>query len=91
MFLPETGAFLPLPKLATEPFLKLWEQEMFALLLREGKITEEVVQNIRRWKHLVCCTRKMSSSLLQATLEGWVHQIVSANDPGGMRSYLRRG
>ena len=27
------GTFLPLPKLATEPFLKLWEQEVFALLL----------------------------------------------------------
>ena len=51
VFLPETGAFLPLPKLATEPFLKLWEQEVFALLLAEGKITEEVVQNIRSWKH----------------------------------------
>jgi len=28
---------LPLPKLATEPFLKLWEQEVFALVLAEGK------------------------------------------------------
>jgi hypothetical protein len=45
------GTFVPLPKLATEPFLKLWEQEVFALLLAEGKITEEVVQNIRSWKH----------------------------------------
>lgn len=51
VFVPETGAFLPLPKLATEPFLKLWEQEVFALLLAEGKITAEVVQNIRSWKH----------------------------------------
>ncbi len=51
VFLPESGAFLPLPKLATEPFLKLWEEEVFALLLREAKITEEVVQNIRSWKH----------------------------------------
>ena len=31
------GTFLPLPKLATEPFLKLWEHEVFALLLAEGK------------------------------------------------------
>lgn len=49
--MPETGAFLPLPKLATEPFLKLWELEVFALLLAEGKITEEVVQDFRSWKH----------------------------------------
>ena len=45
------GTFLPLPKLATEPFLKLWEQEVFALLLAEGKITEDVVANMRSWKH----------------------------------------
>ncbi len=50
VFLPQ-GTFLPLPKLATEPFLKLWEQEVFALLLAEGKITEEVVANMRSWKH----------------------------------------
>ena len=50
VFLPE-GTLLPLPKLATEPFLKLWEQEVFALLLPQGKITEEVVANIRSWKH----------------------------------------
>jgi len=41
------GTFLPLPKLATEPFLKLWEQEVFALLLAEAKITEEVVADMR--------------------------------------------
>jgi hypothetical protein len=45
------GTFLSLPKLATEPFLKLWEQEVFALLLAEGKITEDVVANMRSWKH----------------------------------------
>jgi len=45
------GTFLPLPKLATEPFLKLWEQEVFALLLAEGRITKEVVANMRSWKH----------------------------------------
>ena len=31
--------------------LRIWEQEVFALLLREGRITEEVAQNIRSWKH----------------------------------------
>jgi len=50
VFVPD-GTFLPLPKLATEPFLKLWEQEVFALLQAEDKITEEVVANIRSWKH----------------------------------------
>jgi hypothetical protein len=50
VFLPD-GTFLPLPKLAIEPFLNLWEQEVFALLLAEGRITEEVVANMRSWKH----------------------------------------
>jgi len=50
VFLPD-GTFAPLPKLATEPFLKLWEQEVFGLLLAEGKITEEIVANIRSWQH----------------------------------------
>ncbi|MBX3747073.1 MAG: transposase [Verrucomicrobiae bacterium] len=50
VFLPD-GTFLALPKLASEPFLKLWEQEVFELLLAEGNITEEVVANGRSWKH----------------------------------------
>jgi len=50
VFLPD-GTFLPLPKLATKPFLKLWEQEVLALLLTEGKVTEEVVASMRSWKH----------------------------------------
>ncbi len=50
VFLP-VGMFVPLPKLASEPFLKLWEQAVFDLLLTEGKITEEVVANIRGWRH----------------------------------------
>ena len=50
IFLPD-GTFVPLPKLATEPFLKMWEQEVFKLLLAEGKITEEIAANIRSWQH----------------------------------------
>ena len=34
------GTFFPLPeKLDTAPFLKLWEKNIFDLLLAEGKIT----------------------------------------------------
>jgi hypothetical protein len=50
VFLPD-GTYVPLPKLATEPFLELWEQAVFDLLLAEGKITEEIVMNIRGWQH----------------------------------------
>jgi hypothetical protein len=41
VFLPD-GRFVPLPKLATEPFLTLWEQEVFALLLAEGMIMDRL-------------------------------------------------
>ena len=50
VFLPE-GTFVPMPKLATEPFLRLWEQEFFKLLFVGGKITVEIVAIIRRWQH----------------------------------------
>jgi len=38
-----------LPKLATEPFLKLWEQEVFALLLTEGKTCLTAGRSPKRW------------------------------------------
>jgi hypothetical protein len=31
-----------LPKQATEPFLELWEEEVFALLLAEAKIMDRL-------------------------------------------------
>ena len=37
--------------LTAEPFLKLWEHKIFALLLAEGRTTEKVVEQMRRWKH----------------------------------------
>jgi hypothetical protein len=46
------GTFLPMPNdLAAEPFLKLWEHKIFALLLAEGRITERVVEQMRSWRH----------------------------------------
>ena len=47
------GTFIPLPeKLDTAPFLKLWEKNIFdlLLLLAEGKITSEVVEQIQSWR-----------------------------------------
>ena len=32
-------------------FLKLWELEVFGLLLAAGKITEEVIRSMQCWKH----------------------------------------
>jgi len=46
------GDFLPMPReLAVEPFLKIWEQKVFALLLERGRITPEVVASMRCWRH----------------------------------------
>jgi hypothetical protein len=36
------GTFVPLTRLAIEPFLKLWEQEVFGLLLGEGEIIDRL-------------------------------------------------
>ena len=38
--------------LTTEPFLKLWEHKIFALLLAEGRITEKVVEQMRNLEAL---------------------------------------
>jgi hypothetical protein len=35
--------FIPLPEIAVEPFLKLWEQKIFALLLNEIDIPHSIV------------------------------------------------
>ena len=45
------GNFVPLPKIAVEPFLKLWKQKIFTLLLKHGKISQDVIDNMRSWKH----------------------------------------
>jgi hypothetical protein len=45
------GGFVGLPKLASEPFLKLWEHEVFRLLLDEGRIAPETVGQMRSWQH----------------------------------------
>ena len=45
------GTFIPLPPLAVEPFLKLWEHKVFKLLLDEGLITHETVEQMRSWQH----------------------------------------
>ena len=45
------GTFLALPKMAVEPFLKLWEHKVFRLLMDEGRITEEVVKSMKMWRN----------------------------------------
>ena len=45
------GTFVSLPKTAAEPFLKLFEHKVFRLLLSEGRISEEVVESMMKWRH----------------------------------------
>ncbi len=45
------GTFIPLPKMAVEPFLKIWEEKVFQLLLRENKIQQSLIDDMRTWRH----------------------------------------
>jgi hypothetical protein len=47
----ESGAFIPIDPIPTERFLKKWEKNVFSLLLKKGKITQEIIQNMTQWKH----------------------------------------
>ena len=46
------GTFIPLPDdLSTTPFRRLWEDKLFAFLLEEGRISREVIRQMRSWEH----------------------------------------
>jgi hypothetical protein len=45
------GAFISMPVTDTEPYLRLWQQKVFGLLLGKGKITADLVDQMRRWRH----------------------------------------
>jgi ribosomal protein S27E len=46
------GRFLPLPEnLGHDPFLRLWEDKVFALLLDDKKIDPPLVAQLRSWRH----------------------------------------
>ena len=46
------GHFVPVPvNLTHEPFLRLWEQKVFRLLLEEGLIQPGVVRQMQSWRH----------------------------------------
>jgi len=71
------GKYLPLPDLAVEPFLKLWEQKIFTLLLKHDKISQEVVDSMRCWKHSGFSVHKnvLIGAHDKAGLEGLVQYI----------------
>ena len=45
------GDFLELPELDMDRLLVAWQEAVFALYLREGKIEPEVVDDMRSWPH----------------------------------------
>lgn len=47
----QDGTFIPLPDIAVEPFLTVWEKKVFVLLLKEKKISQSLVDDMRAWKH----------------------------------------
>ena len=69
------GGFISMPEIAVEPFLKLWERKIFALLLKEGKITRGVVENMRSWKHSGFSVNK--------------NVLIKANDKAGLERLVQ--
>ncbi len=45
------GTFVAMPQLDSEPFEKLWQGKVFDLLLKRGKISESLVQQMFSWRH----------------------------------------
>lgn len=45
------GTFIPLPVVDDEPFALLFREKIFDLLLRKGRITDDVVRQMRSWRH----------------------------------------
>ena len=46
-----SGSFKVAPALDTKPLEKLFQHKVLGMLLRKGKITEEVVKLIMSWRH----------------------------------------
>ncbi len=47
----ESGTFIKVDRIPAERFLKKWEDKVFEFLLKEEKITQDIIDNMRSWKH----------------------------------------
>jgi len=89
------GRFLPMPDdLAATPFLVLWEHNVFAFLLAEGRITEKVVEQMRSWKHSGNVDTPLRYVLQAGCLAGARLSVdksvhVSAGDPAAMQRVVQ--
>jgi hypothetical protein len=50
VFLP-SGTFVPMKNTDTTAVVDIWKEKVFSLLLAEKKITPDVVESMRQWKH----------------------------------------
>jgi hypothetical protein len=46
-----SGCFVSIPDIWKHRAVEIWQEKVFALLLDEHKITQEVVESMRSWKH----------------------------------------
>jgi hypothetical protein len=46
-----SGTFVPMKDADTTAVVDIWKEKVFSLLLAEEKITPDVVENMRGWKH----------------------------------------
>ncbi len=46
----KSGCFVPIDDIPTGKFLSLWQKKVFSLLLDEGRITQELVADMNRWR-----------------------------------------
>jgi hypothetical protein len=46
-----SGKFINIKHIPTERFLETWETNVFNFLMKEGKITSEIVENMKSWEH----------------------------------------
>jgi len=80
--------------LAATPLLVLWEHNVFAFLLAEGRITEKVVEQIRSWKHSGNVDTPLRYVLQAGCLAGARLSVdksvhVSAGDPAAMQRVVQ--
>ena len=74
VFTPD-GSFIPFLEMAVEPFLILWEEKVFDLLLEHNKITQDIVNQMRHWQHSGFSVHK--------------NVVIEEDDPKGLENLIQ--
>lgn len=67
--------FIPFLEMAVEPFLKLWEKKVFDFLLRRGRVSQDIVNQMRSWRHSGFSVHKKV--------------LIAEDDPDGLESLIQ--